>query len=88
MECEVSFFGGVLEATGKDSAKVSFTGNTLGDLLEQIRKKWPKTSDFLGGPKSGAVVFVLNGQSLKGPKMATKLSPRDKLSIVHLIAGG
>lgn len=87
-EVEVRFYGGVSQAAGTESACVQFIGSTLGDLLEEVKKRWPGVSEFIDGPKSGSAVLVLNGNALEVPDLSKRLKPGDVLSIMPFVAGG
>lgn len=88
IEVEVKFYGGVAQAAGAESARVQFKGSTLGDLLEEVKKRWPGASEFIDGPKSGSAVIVLNAMALEAPDMSKRLKPGDVLSIMPFVAGG
>jgi molybdopterin converting factor small subunit len=87
-EIEVRFYGGVAVAAGVERARVVFEGSTLGELLSEIKRRWPGAGDFIDGPRSGSAVLVLNGTALEAPDPSTKLKPGDALSIMPFVAGG
>ena len=89
MECEVRFFGAVSNATDlTEAARVDFEGHTLEDLLIYIQIRWPKTKDYITGPKAGSVVLLVNEKAIKKADLQKELEEGDKLSIMPFIAGG
>jgi molybdopterin converting factor small subunit len=88
MEIELRFYGGFAVAAGAESARVTLNGDTLGALLAEVRRRWPKVAELLDGPAKGAAVLVLNGGALEEPDPAAKLKAGDVLSIMPFVAGG
>ncbi len=89
MECEVRFFGAISNATDlTESVRVDFQGKSLEDLLNYIQLRWPKTKDFITGPKAGSVVLLVNEKAIKKADLQKELEEGDKLSIMPFIAGG
>jgi len=89
MNVEVRFFGGVSKAAGDmESTRVTFEGETLGELLDLIMEKWPGTKDFITGPHASTMVFALNNKALEPPDLSVKINEGDKLAIMPLVAGG
>jgi molybdopterin converting factor small subunit len=82
------FYGGFAVAAGTETARVSFIGDTMGQLLAEIRTRWPKIGELLDGPSKGSAVLVLNGKALEPPDPCTKLKTGDALSIMPFVAGG
>lgn len=89
MECEVRFFGAISNATDlTEAVRVDFQGKSLEDLLNYIQLRWPKTKDFITGPKAGSVVLLVNEKAIKKADLQKELEEGDKLSIMPFIAGG
>jgi len=88
MEIDIRFYGGFAVAAGVESIKVGFDGGTLGELLDEIRRRWPGVAELLDGPTKGSAVLVLNGRALEPPDPCTKLKTGDALSIMPFVAGG
>jgi molybdopterin converting factor small subunit len=88
MEIELKFYGGFAIAAGAESARMQFGGNTLGELLAELRRRWPKVVELLEGGGKGGAVLVLNGKALEPPDPGTKLKTGDALSIMPFVAGG
>jgi molybdopterin converting factor small subunit len=89
MECEVRFFGAVSTATdGTESARVRFDGSSLEDLLGAVQIRWPKTRDFISGPKRGSVVLLVNEKAVEKSNLEKDLQEGDKISIMPFVAGG
>ena len=89
MECEVRFFGAISNATDlTESVRVDFQGKSLEDLLNYIQLRWPKTKDFITGPKAGSVVLLVNEKAIGKVDLQKELEEGDKLSIMPFIAGG
>lgn len=89
MECEVRFFGAVSTATDcTESVRVRFEGKSVEDLLNTIQTRWPKTKDFITGPKNGSVVFLINEKAIEKIDFQKELQEGDKLSIMPFVAGG
>jgi molybdopterin converting factor small subunit len=89
MECEVRFFGAVSTATdGTESARVRFDGSSLEDLLNAVQIRWPKTKDFISGPKRGSVVLLVNEKAVEKSNLEKGLQEGDKISIMPFVAGG
>jgi molybdopterin converting factor small subunit len=87
-EIEVRFYGGFARAAGAESAIVRFGGDTLGELLAEIRKRWPDVAELLDGPGKGTAVLVLNGMALEQAKPDTPIKRGDVVSIMPFVAGG
>jgi molybdopterin converting factor small subunit len=88
MNIELRFYGGFALAAGAENLRVSFDGDTLGELLDEIRRRWPRVGELLDGPLKGSAVLVLNGKALEPPDPGTKLKTGDALSIMPFVAGG
>jgi MoaD family protein len=89
MECEVRFFGAMSTATDRtESARIRFDGNSLEDLLNTIQIRWPKTKDFISGPKSGSVILLVNEKAVKKSDLRKELREGDKISLMPFVAGG
>ncbi len=88
MEIEVRLYGGFAVAAGTESSRIKFAGDTLGRLLDEIRRRWPKVAELLEGPASGTAVLVLNGDSLETFEPNARLKNGDVLSIMPFVAGG
>ena len=87
-DIEVRFYGGFAVAAGTESASVRFNGDTLGALLAEMRRRWPKVGELLDGPGKGSAVLVLNGLALEPLDLAIKLKAGDALAIMPFVAGG
>ena len=88
MDIEIKFYGGFAIAAGTESARVKFEGETLGALLAEVRRRWPKVGELLDGAGEGTAVLVLNGKALEPPEPGTRLSDGDVISIMPFVAGG
>ena len=88
MRIELRFYGGFAVAAGTEMAEVDLPGETLGELLAEIRSRWPEVGELLDGPGRGAAVLVLNGGALEEPDLKTRLNEGDLLSIMPFVAGG
>ena len=88
MEIAVRFYGGFAVAAGTEGARVRFEGNSLGELLSEIRSRWPGVGELLDGPGKGTSVLVLNGNALEPADPAAILKNGDSLSIMPFVAGG
>ena len=88
IEIEVRFYGGFAVAAGAESARVRFSGDTLGELLIEIAARWPKVAELLDGTGKGTAVLVLNGKAMEPAEPSTKLQSGDQLSIMPFVAGG
>jgi molybdopterin converting factor small subunit len=82
----VRFHGAASRATGTERTKVRFEGNTLRDLLSEIKKRWPAVVELLEG--KGVMVISLNGKALEDPDPTTKIRSEDILTIMPFVAGG
>ncbi len=86
-ECEIRVYGGAAREAGVETLRVSFEGDTLGELLEELKRRLPVLAPLLesgGGP----LVLVLNGRALEPPEPSLKLKSGDVLSILPFVAGG
>jgi MoaD family protein len=88
MEIELRLYGGFAQAAGTEVVRVRFDGETLGALIAEIRRRWPKMGELLDSSWMGSAVLVLNGGALEEPDLATKLKDGDALSIMPFVAGG
>ena len=88
MEIELRLYGGFAQAAGTEVARVRFDGDTLGALISEMRRRWPKVGELLDGPGKGAAVLVLNGDSLETFEPNARLKNGDVLSIMPFVAGG
>jgi molybdopterin converting factor small subunit len=88
MDIELKFYGGFAVAAGAESIRVRFDGKTLGELIDEIGRRWPRVRELLDGPAKGSAVLVLNGKALEPPDPCTKLKTGDALSIMPFVAGG
>ncbi len=88
MEIELRFYGGFAIAAGGESVHLEFERGTLGELIVEMRRRWPRFGELLDGPAKGSAVFVLNGKALEPPDPHTKLKTGDVLSIMPFVAGG
>lgn len=89
MECEVRFFGGISRIADQHTAvMLRFEGDTLGELLEAVKTRWPQTAEFVGGEHSGSIILVLNERALAGVDPDIKLCNGDRLTFMPMIAGG
>jgi molybdopterin converting factor small subunit len=88
MEIELRFYGGFAVAAGTESARVRFSGDTVGQLLAEIRSRWPKVGELLDGPGKGAAVLVLNGKALEPVESSLRLKGGDVLAMMPFVAGG
>jgi molybdopterin converting factor small subunit len=68
--------------------RVIFEGDTLGELLNEVRRRRPQVGELLDGPGKGSAVIILNGKALEPPDPGTKLKTGDALSIMPFVAGG
>ena len=87
-EVVVKFYGGFAVAAGTEGEHVKFEGETLGALLAEVRRRWPKVGELLDGPDNGSAVLVLNEKALEPPEPGTRLSTGDVVSIMPFVAGG
>ncbi|MGQ9582923.1 MAG: MoaD/ThiS family protein [Thermoplasmatota archaeon] len=85
-ECEVRLYGGIAREAGVERAMVSLEGDTLGELLAELGRRFPSLAPLLesGGP----LVLVLNGRAVEPPEASLKLKSGDVLSIMPFVAGG
>ena len=88
MELDIRFYGGFAAAAGAESVHLRFDGESLGELLAEIRRRWPNVGELIDGPGKGSAVFVLNGKALEPPDACTKLKNGDTLAIMPFVAGG
>jgi len=88
MNIDLRFYGGFAVSAGAESMRVSFEGDTLGELLDEVRRRWPRVGELLDGPGKGSAVIILNGKALEPPDPCTKLKTGDALSIMPFVAGG
>jgi len=89
IECEVRFYGGINTAAGgTERAKIAIKGATLGELLDEIKKRWPPVADYIDGSKSDSAILVLNEKALETPDITLKLKSGDILSIMPFVVGG
>jgi len=88
MEIVLRFYGGFAVAAGTEGASVRFGGDTLGELLVEIRSRWPKVGELLDGPGKGAAVLVLNGKALEPVESLLRLKEGDVLAMMPFVAGG
>jgi MoaD family protein len=88
MDIDIRFYGGFAVAAGNETVRLEFHKETLGELLNEIRRRWPRVAELLDGPAKGSAVLVLNGKALEPPDPSTKLKTGDVVSIMPFVAGG
>jgi molybdopterin converting factor small subunit len=88
MEIELRLYGGFAQAAGTEVVRVRFDGETLGALIADIRRRWPKMGELLDSSWMGSAVVVHNGAALEPADPDTKLKDGDSLSIMPFVAGG
>ena len=89
MKCQLRFFGGVSAAADNiEATEFSFAGGTLGDLLDQMQKKWPGLEEYISGRSRGAIICILNERALNLVNRDLPLSDGDKLTLMPFIGGG
>jgi len=89
VECEVRLHGGASKAAGGvERAVVEVRGRTLGDLLDEVKRRWPGVGDFIDGSRSGSMFVVLNGRALECIDRSMGISSGDVVAIMPFVAGG
>jgi molybdopterin converting factor small subunit len=88
MDIDIRFYGGFAVAAGNETVRLKFEMGNLGELLDEIRRRWPQVAELLDGPAKGSAVLVLNGKALEPPDPSIKLKTGDVLSIMPFVAGG
>ncbi len=86
-------FGTLRSIIGDKEVKVSFNqNNTIGDVLEQLKARYPELKEKLGGegerPPTGVNILV-NGRSIEFlDGLDTTLEEDDRLALFPPIGGG
>ncbi len=56
--------------------------------MNTIQIRWPKTKDFISGPKSGSVILLVNEKAVEKSDLQKELGEGDKISLMPFVAGG
>ena len=80
-----------LQPLADNLKRVEVTGNTVGECLEALAKKYPRLKARLfvkKGKLPGGMNIYVNGESVYPDAMARQVRDGDKIHLAYLIFGG
>jgi molybdopterin synthase sulfur carrier subunit len=82
----------IMRANAGGQSEISAEGETIGEVIDDIVKQFPGTSNHLKAPDGGVHRFVnvyLNDEDVRYlGKLDTKVADGDTVSIIPAVAGG